>query len=43
MSRKKDLAAAARLWREVSALPSASVPEDKQTEPPDPVVFGTSK
>jgi hypothetical protein len=40
MGSKKDAAAAARLWREVS---QAGVPEDKQTEPPDPVVFGTSK
>jgi hypothetical protein len=34
---KKDAAAAARLWTQVSR---AEVPEEQPTEKPDPVVFG---
>jgi hypothetical protein len=37
--KKDDAAAAARLWKQVSR---AEVPEEKPTEPPDPVVFGKS-
>jgi hypothetical protein len=40
VSYKKDLATAARLWREVSRV---EVVEEEPTELPDSVVFGLSE